>query len=80
MTWNIRLVKSNTEFGEYYELREVYYNEMGKPCGHIKLHAFGDSRRDLLKYIELIQEATTLPALTFEDWSHANPTQDNQVR
>lgn len=76
MTWNIRLVQTSTEFEEYYELREVYYNEVGQPCGHIPLHAYGNSRQEVARYIAKIQEAMRLPSLSFKDWSHANPTKE----
>lgn len=76
MTWNIRLVQSTTEFGEYYELREVYYNEVGQPCGHTPIHANGESRQELTDYIAKMQKAMTLPTLSFKDWSNANPAKE----
>jgi hypothetical protein len=30
--WNYRLVKLNTPHGDYFEVREVYYNDAGEPC------------------------------------------------
>ena len=80
MTWNLRLVQmSNDECLDdfYMEIREVYYDQIGKPLGHCRATAGGEDAEEIKQYLTWALEALDKPVLTFGE-SNGNISQDNQ--
>ena len=80
MTWNLRLVQmSNDECLDdfYVEIREVYYDQLGKPLGHCRATAGGEDAEEIKQYLTWALEALDKPVLTFGE-SNGNISQDNQ--
>jgi hypothetical protein len=67
MTWNLRLVNMSNSYEDYFEIREVYYDTMGKPIGHSKAAIGGEDRLEVDRYIELAKLALDKPILKFAD-------------
>ena len=74
MTWNLRVVNMQAEDSEnpfqnepYLEIREVYYDQIGKPIGHCPASIGGEDIEEMKTYIEWAQEALKKPVLTFND-------------
>ena len=65
MHWNIRVVKYSEDDEVILEVAEVYYNEMGKPCGFHIARASGDSIDELHDYTDRMKEALAYPILEF---------------
>jgi len=65
MTWNLRLVDMSNPYEDYFEIREVFYDTMGKPIGHTKAAIGGEDRIEVERYIELAQQALKKPPLKF---------------
>jgi len=68
MTWNLRLVQmSNDERlnGVYIEIREVFYDNLGKPLGHTRATAGGENVEEVRQYLTWALEALDKPVLTF---------------
>ena len=68
MTWNLRLVQmSNDECldEEYIEIREVFYDNLGKPLGHTRATAGGENAEEVRQYLTWALEALDKPVLTF---------------
>ena len=68
MTWNLRLVQmSNDECldEEYIEIREVFYDNLGKPLGHTRATAGGENVEEVRQYLTWALEALDKPVLTF---------------
>ena len=80
MTWNLRLVQmSNDECLDdfYIEIREVYYDQLGKPMGHCRATSGGENVEEIKQYLTWSLEALDKPVLTFGE-SNGNISQDNQ--
>jgi len=70
MTWNLRLVQmSNDEYFDevYFEIREVFYDNLGKPLGHTRATSGGESIEDIKRYLTWSLEALDKPVLTFKE-------------
>jgi tetrahydromethanopterin S-methyltransferase subunit H len=68
MTWNLRLVNMTSEEfpdEDYIEVREVYYDQMGKPMGHCVATMGGQDKEEIKTYLKWAMEALDKPALTF---------------
>lgn len=65
MTWNLRVLEIPDGASCYYEIREVYYNEHGKPWGHSRASMQGESKEALRNYLMWALEAMDKPA--FQD-------------
>ena len=68
MTWNLRLVQmSNDECLDdlYIEVREVYYDQLGKPLGHCRATSGGENVEEVRQYLMWSLEALDKPVLTF---------------
>ena len=72
MTWNLRFVILEDELTlePYMELREVFYDEMGKPIGHARATVGGDNMEEITQYLDRALEATTNPVLRDEDFDY----------
>ena len=71
MTWNLRVVNMSDDHEEYFEIREVYYDPIGKPMGHCPAAIGGEDIEEMRQYIKWAQEALDKPVLTFKD-THEN--------
>ena len=65
MTWNLRVLEVPDGASSYYEIREVFYNEHGKPWGHSRATMMGESKEALRTYMAKVLEAIDKP--TFLD-------------
>jgi hypothetical protein len=68
MTWNLRLVEmTSTEYPEepYIEIREVYYDQMGKPMGHATATMGGQDKDEIRQYLMWSLEALDKSILHF---------------
>ena len=70
MTWNLRIVKSESAGGDFYGIYEVYYDKNNKPEMRTEspTDVGGDSLEDLLEYQEMLCEAWDAPILTDDDF------------
>jgi len=69
MTWNLRLVDmSNEEYPDdpYIEIREVFYDQLGKPLGHTIATVSGENAEEIRQYLTWALEALDKPILTFK--------------
>ena len=79
MTWNLRLVQMSKDecLDEVYlEIREVFYDQLGKPLGHTRATAGGEDIEEIRRYLTWALEALDKPVLTFGD-SHEDSSKDN---
>jgi hypothetical protein len=70
MTWNLRLVNMEDEDlpGQpYVEVREVFYDTLGKPLGHTTATMGGEDAKEIRAYLTWALEALDKPVLTFGD-------------
>jgi len=70
MTWNLRLVHlddPDLPGQPYIEVREVYYDSMGKPMGHTVATVGGETVDELKQYCQWILESLNKPILKFKD-------------
>jgi len=70
MAWNLRFVVFEDELTlePYMELREVFYDEMGKPICHTRATVGGDNMEEITQYLDRALEATTNPVLRHRDF------------
>jgi hypothetical protein len=61
----------------YIEIREVYYDQIGKPLGHCRATSGGENVEDIRQYLTWALEALDKPVLTFGE-RNGNISQDNQ--
>jgi hypothetical protein len=75
MSWNYRILRFKTEdeTGEYYEIKEVFYNTVGKPVGYSDATCGSDTYDGLFKVMGLMQAAHAKPVIDESDFGkHAN--------
>jgi hypothetical protein len=70
MFWNYRIVNLKSENGgeDWYCIREVYYDENGKPEGHSDVSVGSESLEDVQNVLDMMRKATELPALQEGDF------------
>jgi hypothetical protein len=70
---------SNAEYPDdpYVEIREVYYDQIGKPLGHCTATVSGENVEEVRQYLTWALEALNKSILTFGE-NHENSSQDNQ--
>jgi hypothetical protein len=61
----------------YMEIREVYYDQLGKPLGHCRATSGGEDIEEIKQYLTWALEALDKPILTFGE-SNGDSSQDNQ--
>ena len=69
MTWNLRLVEMMAEGCQderYIEIREVFYDQVGKPLGHTTATVGGENVEEIKQYLTWALEALDKPILTFK--------------
>lgn len=79
MTWNLRLVNMTAEdFGDdlYIEIREVFYDSIGKPLGHTTATMSGEDVAEIKQYLMWALEALDKPVLSFRD-NHENNSKNH---
>lgn len=74
MTWNLRLVNMSNAYEDYFEIREVFYDAMGKPIGHSNASIGGEDIFEVNRYIELAKMALEKPIIKFADTERSNNT------
>ena len=66
MTWNLRLVNMTENLDEpYIEIREVFYDQIGKPLGHTTATMSGENKDEVRDYLKWAMDALDKPVLTF---------------
>jgi hypothetical protein len=63
-------------YEDYFEIREVFYDTMGKPIGHSKAAIGGEDRLEVDRYIELAKLALDKPILKFAN--NENSSKDTE--
>jgi hypothetical protein len=67
--WNLRLVEmSDPEYPDeepYMEIREVFYDQLGKPLGHTTATMGGEDIKEIKQYLTWALEALDKPILHF---------------
>ena len=67
MTWNLRLVDMTESPDEpYIEIREVFYDQVGKPLGHTTATMGGEDQKEIRTYLGWALEALDKPILKFK--------------
>jgi hypothetical protein len=61
---------------QYIEIREVYYDQLGKPMGHCQATPSGENVEEIRQYLTWSLEALDKPILTFGE-NDADSSQDN---
>ena len=64
MTWNLRLVNMGGD-EPWVELREVFYDHVGKPMGHTTALVSSENVEEIKIYLTRAVEALDKPILTF---------------
>jgi hypothetical protein len=55
MTWNLRLVDMTETIDEpYIEIREVFYDQVGKPLGHTTATIGGENQKEIKTYLTVL--------------------------
>ena len=70
MTWNYRVVRfkdEHAETGEYYEIKEVFYDTDGKPVGYSDATCGADTYDGLFKVMGMMQSAHAKITLNEEE-------------
>jgi hypothetical protein len=65
MTWNLRLVEMTDSDDPYLEIREVFYDTLGKPLGHTTATMSGEDNTEIRQYLMWALKALDKPVLTF---------------
>jgi hypothetical protein len=75
MSWNYRIIRfkdepnwSDNETGEYYEIKEVFYNTVGKPVGYSDATCGSDTYDGLFKVMGMMQSAHAKPVIDESDF------------
>lgn len=66
MSWNYRVVHFENDIGEdgnYYEIKEVFYDVGGKPVGYSDAVCGSDTYEGLFKCMSMMQSAHAKPVL-----------------
>jgi len=66
--WNYRIVKIKEEEtqDEWLEIREVYYDTLGKPMGHCTATVGGETEQEIKEVLSMMSQALTKPVLKFD--------------
>jgi hypothetical protein len=63
--WNYRVIKEKENDEEWLEVREVYYDQLGKPMGHCTATVGGETLGELETILEMMRKSLEKPILTF---------------
>jgi hypothetical protein len=81
VSWNYRVVRfqdETSEGGEYYEIKEVFYDTHGKPVGYSDANCGADTYEGLFKCMSMMQAAHAKPVLD-EDEFYTNTPKDKDA-
>ena len=80
MSWNYRVVrfKAEDETGEYYEIKEVFYDTGGKPVWYSDATLGADTYDGLFKVAGMMQSAHAKPVIN-EDEFFTQPLKDKDA-
>jgi hypothetical protein len=65
--WNYRVVKTKDEDGEFLEIREVYYDQLGKPMGHCGATVIGDTLGEIETVLQMMAQSLEKAIVKAED-------------
>lgn len=73
MSWNYRVVRFKGEnlvsdTGEYYEIKEVFYDSLGRPVGFSDAACGADTYSGLHKVMGMMQSAYAKPVINEEEF------------
>lgn len=70
MTWNHRVIKTEGEWEDSYQIHEVYYNEAGRPkaCTASSVKPYGESVEELEEECRRFVKACLQPVLDMVDF------------
>jgi hypothetical protein len=71
MGWNYRMTRQTGSWGTAYEIREIYYDEAGKPNGcSDSVGPFGETEEELAHCLAQMASAIGQPVLDLDsgDW------------
>ena len=69
MSWNYRVVRfDNEEMGEYFEIKEVFYDKLGELAGYSEASVFSDTYDGLFECLDLMKAATAQPVINEADF------------
>jgi hypothetical protein len=64
MSWNYRVVRfDNEDVGEYFEIKEVFYDKSGELAGYSEASVFSDTYEGLFEVMDLMKAATAKPVI-----------------
>jgi hypothetical protein len=68
--WNYRIVKiCDEEIGEdWFEISEVYYDQLGKPMGHCQATVGGNNPEEVKTVLEMMSSALQKPVMKAADF------------
>lgn len=69
MSWNYRVVRFiNDEMGEYFEIKEVFYDSAGELAGYSEASVFSETFEGLNKCMKMMAEACSKPFIKEEEF------------
>ena len=68
MTWNYRVIKTTDGDNPWYEIREVYYDQVGKPMGHCSATAGGETVDEIKECMKMMESALTKAVIKDTDF------------
>jgi hypothetical protein len=80
MSWNYRIVRfkdSEVEEDDYYEVKEVFYDNVGKPVGYSDATLGANTYDGLFKVAGLMQSAHAKPVLDEEEFYGNNTRKES---
>jgi hypothetical protein len=64
--WNYRVVKEKENGEEWLEVREVYYDQLGKPMGHCTATVSGETLGEIEIVLDMMAQAFNKPVIKFD--------------
>ena len=66
--WNYRVIKTKDDETqeEYLEIREVYYDQLGKPMGHCSATVGGETLGELETVLQMMSSALGKAVIKFD--------------
>lgn len=68
--WNYRVVKTKDEETkeEFLEIREVYYDQLGKPMGHCGATITGDTLEEIESVLQMMSQSVKKAIVKAKDF------------
>lgn len=80
MSWNYRVIKFEDDIGEdgnYYEIKEVFYDAAGKPVGYSDAVCGSDTYEGLFKCMSMMQSAHAKPIINEKEFYGNNTRKES---